>query len=94
MENRGILSGDFLAPKGGVATKSVKNDSYEAFTRWCALLYDMLFFWIFFGRFQTTIPLPSLSHLAIVMVRLVSASTTFVQVCKYKFHSTAYGPYF
>jgi hypothetical protein len=44
MENRGILSGDFPAPKGGVATKSVKNDSYEAFTGWYARLYDMLFF--------------------------------------------------
>jgi hypothetical protein len=32
MENRGISSGGILAPKTDVATKSVKYDSYEAFT--------------------------------------------------------------
>jgi hypothetical protein len=38
------MEGFQVEAKTDVATKSVKYDSYEAFTRWCPQLYDMLFF--------------------------------------------------
>jgi hypothetical protein len=81
MENRGISSGDILASKIDVATKSVKYDSYETFTCWCAQLYDMFFLNIF-GEMSGHYSTPSQSHLVIVMVKLVKVQL-FAQACKY-----------
>jgi hypothetical protein len=49
------IEGFQVETKTDVATKSVKNDSYEAFTCWCARLYDVLFFRYFCGEFWTNI---------------------------------------